>query len=79
LIKATAGGFRSLLPGVIFGAALSLIAGRVIESELYGIKSSEPWMLIALSLFLLATAAASGALASRCILRVDPVAVLRHE
>lgn len=79
LLKSMAGSFLSLLPGIILGAALSFSVSHLLESEVYGIKPNAPEMLIAFSLFILATAAIAGAFASRRILQVDPITVLRHE
>ena len=46
LLKSIAGSFWSLLPGVILGALLSLSAGRLLESEIHGVKPNDPVMMI---------------------------------
>jgi predicted permease len=63
--------------GVGIPAAFGL--GRLVGSQLYGIKASDPW-IAGISLALLAAvAAAAGFLPARRASRVDPMLALRYE
>jgi len=77
--KAILSSLPPLLAGIAAGAFLAWYAGRLLQSEAQGVNTGDPAALILFSLALLITALASGAFASRRILRVDPITVLRHE
>jgi predicted permease len=65
--------------GAAIGLALSLAAGRVVSSQLFGITGSDPLAIGGATLILSATAALAGYLPARHASRVDPMFALRHE
>ncbi len=79
LWKSAASALGAVITGTLAGALLSLATGRVLASELYGVKPNDPTILTIFGLLLIFTATLAGLLASRRISRVDPVTALRHE
>lgn len=79
LWKSSFSALYAVLPGTLAGALISLATGRVLASELYGVKPDDPAILSILGLLLVLTATLAGLLASRHISRIDPVTALRHE
>jgi putative ABC transport system permease protein len=65
--------------GASLGVAVALVVVRVLESLLYGLSPADPASLIGAILVLLAVAAAAGYLPARHAIRLDPMAILRHE
>ncbi|MFZ0592267.1 MAG: ABC transporter permease [Bryobacteraceae bacterium] len=65
--------------GLVVGIPVSLIASRLISSELYGLKPFDPITLAAAGLTLMAIAALAGYLPARRASRVDPMVALRYE
>jgi len=65
--------------GVLVGIALSTVCTRVLVSLLYGVPAVDPVTLIWAAAILLATAALSGFLPVRRVLRIDPIETLRTE
>jgi hypothetical protein len=65
--------------GAAVSLALSLAAGRVVSSQLFGITGSDPLAIGGATLILLATALLAGYLPARRAYRVDPMFALRHE
>jgi ABC-type antimicrobial peptide transport system permease subunit len=84
-LRASVANLPPLLAGIAAGAGLSWYAIKIIRVNVPLIPPAlldfraNLEMLILLSLALLVTAIATGAFASRGILRVDPVTILRHE
>jgi putative ABC transport system permease protein len=72
-------GLRLVLPGVVAGVALSLAAGRMVTSFVYGIRPSDPITLLVVSVLLAGVAVASMAIPARRAARVDPLVALRQE
>ena len=66
------GGVSVSLPG-------ALAANKLIESSLYGVKATDPFMLAAGSAVLVGAGALAGYLPARSASRVDPTIALRHE
>jgi ABC-type antimicrobial peptide transport system permease subunit len=58
---------------------LSFAALRPLRSLLYGVGSTDPFVLAGVSLVLMAVAAAASYLPARRASRVDPVVALRSE
>jgi putative ABC transport system permease protein len=67
------------LGGVVAGVLLSFVALRPLQSLLYGVGSTDPFVLAGVSLVLMAVAVAASYLPARRASRVDPVVALRSE
>jgi predicted permease len=65
--------------GLAIGIPAAMIASRLITSELYGLKPSDPATIFLASLVTAAIAALAGYLPARRASRVDPMIALRHE
>jgi predicted permease len=72
-------GMRLTAIGIVCGLALSFAATRVLADLLYGIKSTDPWTYIAVSLFLAAVALISCYFPARRAASIDPMQALRAE
>lgn len=68
-----------LLPGVVVGVALSLLAGRGASSLLFGLKSYDPLTLFASAALLIVISALASFLPARRASKVDPMVALRYE
>ncbi|HXJ37757.1 MAG TPA: FtsX-like permease family protein, partial [Bryobacteraceae bacterium] len=68
-----------LLAGVAAGLPLVFLAGRLIQSLLYGVTGNDPLTVLAAILLLAVTAAAAGYLPARRAASVDPTVALRCE
>ena len=65
--------------GLVIGLVATLATTRFVASFLYGIKSTDPWMVSLASLVLVLVAALAGLLPARRASRLDPMAALREE
>jgi putative ABC transport system permease protein len=65
--------------GLILGAAVSLAAGRLVSSLLYGLRPTDPVTLAMAAAVLGICAAFAGYLPARRASRMDPMAALRDE
>jgi predicted permease len=65
--------------GIGIAALASLAMGRLIESQLLGVSSRDPWVLGAATLALTAVALLAGFLPALRATRVDPLTALRYE
>ena len=70
---------RLALVGMVLGVGMSVVASRVIESFLYEVEASDPWILIASGLLLLSVSVGAGWFPARQAASVNPVAVLSAE
>ena len=68
-----------LAVGVPVGLAVSLGAGRLIASLLYGVRPNDPWQLAGAAILLAAATAVAAYLPARRAARLDPMAALREE
>jgi len=73
------GGLRLAVTGVLVGVALSLAAGRLISTLLFGVRPTDPLTFSAVAATLLATAVFAAWIPARRATRVDPMVALRHE
>ena len=84
-LRASVANLPPLLAGIAAGAGLSWYAIKIIRGKVTGMPPelldfrANLEMMALLSLALIVTAVATGAFASRGIMRVDPAAILRHE
>jgi putative ABC transport system permease protein len=74
-----ADGLRCGLFGICFGVAGSYGATRLLSSQLYGVKPTDPWMFISVTLLLALVATMAAYVPARRAALVDPIAVLRDE
>jgi putative ABC transport system permease protein len=65
--------------GLTLGLALTVLAGRLLAAQLFGVRPSDPWNLLAVAGVLVLTALLASHLPARRALRVDPVTALRSE
>ena len=65
--------------GLAIGLAGALAATRLLSSMLYGVRSTDAFTFIAVSLILLGVALLASYLPARRAMRVDPIVALRYE
>ncbi|HET9400384.1 MAG TPA: ABC transporter permease [Candidatus Acidoferrales bacterium] len=65
--------------GLAIGMPVALAAGRLLAHQLYGVKSSDPWILGAAALVLASFASLAASIPAWRAVRVDPMVALRHE
>ncbi len=74
---------REVLPfivaGVVVGVAGAIVAGRYVESQLFGVKANDPPIFLMSVAALLAAALAAAFPPAWRASRIDPVRALRHE
>jgi ABC-type antimicrobial peptide transport system permease subunit len=68
-----------LAVGLAFGVPAAIALGRLVASQLYGVKASDPWTAAASLALLLAVAVAAGIIPARRASRIDPIVALRYE
>ncbi|MBA0087333.1 MAG: ABC transporter permease, partial [Acidobacteria bacterium Pan2503] len=72
-------GLHLVLAGMAIGLAVSLVLGRLIATQLVGVKAYDPATLSAMVLLLVMTAAIACWIPARRAARVDPMVALRYE
>ncbi len=70
---------RVALVGLVVGAVGALLATRLLQSLLFGVRASDPVALLGAAALLAAVAAVASYLPARRAARVDPVTALRAE
>jgi ABC-type antimicrobial peptide transport system permease subunit len=64
---------------VIIGVPGAITGGRLLASQVYGVKTSDPLTLAGATVMLLACAVVAGLIAANRASRVDPMQALRSE
>jgi putative ABC transport system permease protein len=72
-------GIRLTAIGVVVGLFAAMSFARVLGSLLYGVKSTDPAILVAVPLLLASVALAASYIPARRASKVDPVVALRYE
>jgi predicted permease len=72
-------GMKLALSGLLIGIVGAALLTRYLESELYGIKTSDPYTFVCVALGLAAVAAAACYFPARRATKVDPLTALRYE
>jgi ABC-type antimicrobial peptide transport system permease subunit len=71
--------FGLALAGTLIGAPLALAAGKLMESQLYGVEAFDPAVLLEALAALAAAAGLAAFFPARRATRISPVTALRHE
>jgi predicted permease len=74
-----AGAHRPLLIGVLLALPAALLASRLVDSMLFGLKGSDPWAIGGATLVLISVAHVAAWIPARRASLVDPIVALRHE
>jgi len=72
-------GLRLAGLGLAAGFLISLLCGRFVESQLYGVKALDPLTFLLTATVLLGTAFLASYIPARRAIKVDPLEALRHE
>jgi putative ABC transport system permease protein len=72
-------GLALVTGGILIGLATSLAVTRMLSSEIWGVKSTDPLTFSAVVIIVVAVGAAACFLPARRATRVDPLIALRHE
>ena len=67
---------KLIIPGLLFGSAAALAAGRLIASSLYGVGPGDPVTFVGVALVLGAVAVIAALVPTRRATRINPVEVL---
>jgi predicted permease len=65
--------------GIGVGASASLLLGRLIEAQLYGIEARDPWIIAGAVALMVVVALLAGFAPAMRAIRVEPLQALRHE
>jgi hypothetical protein len=65
--------------GIAIGVPTSLMLTRLLESQLWGVSTTDPWTFAAVTALLLAAGSAACLAPARHAAQVDPLVALRHE
>ncbi len=71
--------FQLVLAGLIIGIPIAVAGSKLISSQLFGLKPTDPLTISMATLLFMAVAAFAGYLPARRASRVDPMAALRCE
>jgi predicted permease len=71
--------FALVLIGMLLGLPMALAAGRLVASQLYGLKTSDPLTLFTAIGLLVTVASLAAYLPARRASKVDPMVALRYE
>jgi ABC-type antimicrobial peptide transport system permease subunit len=65
--------------GLAIGIPAAMALGQFVSSQLYGIKSHDPWIAGSTMAVLTIVSAAAGLIPAHRASRIDPILALRHE
>jgi len=65
--------------GIVLGVPAALAATRLLQSQLFGIRSSDPVTVLSAVLIVAGTTMVAGYFPARRATRVDPMVALRYE
>jgi ABC-type lipoprotein release transport system permease subunit len=65
--------------GIGAGASASLLLGLLIEAQLYGIESRDPWIIAGAVTLMAVVALVAGFAPTMRAIHVEPLQALRHE
>jgi putative ABC transport system permease protein len=74
-----ADGMKLAVIGLLIGIVGAALLSRYLESQLYGIKTTDPFTYVGVALGLAAVAAAACYFPARRATKVDPISALRHD
>jgi putative ABC transport system permease protein len=72
-------GMKLAVIGLLIGIVGAALLSRYLESQLYGIKTTDPFTYAGVALGLAAVAAAASYFPARRATKVDPISALRHD
>ena len=72
-------GLRSVAIAITIGVAVSLWATRALETQLFGVRATDPWTFASVPLGLAVVALAACYLPARRASRIDPIVALRSD
>ncbi|MBZ5543132.1 MAG: ABC transporter permease [Acidobacteriia bacterium] len=73
------GVFKQVILGLAIGMPVALVGGRLLSSELFGVKSHDPLILGLTAAILAACGLVAGFIPARRATKVDPLVALRYE
>ena len=65
--------------GLAIGIPITLMGGRLVSNQLYGVRSYDPLVLVTSALVLCACAAVAGFIPARRAASIEPMQALRSE
>ena len=74
-----ADGMKLAVAGLLIGIVGAAVLSRYLESQLYGIKTTDPFTYLGVALGLAAVAVAACYFPARRATKVDPISALRHD
>ena len=75
----TAGGLRLVAWGLLLGSAAALAATRLLESLLFGVRSTDLVTYASIAAVMLAVGLVAGAVPARRAAKTDPIEALRTD
>jgi ABC-type antimicrobial peptide transport system permease subunit len=67
------------IAGISCGLLLAVLLGRFVQSQLYGIKGTDPIVMLLASASILIVCSTAGYVPARRATNIDPIGILRYE